>query len=211
MVLGVIGGLACLGAADTLWRRGHQVYAQGLCGLGIAILYLSFQASFAFYQLLPQSAVFVLMALVTAAAGAMSMRYASLAIAVLGLLGGYATPVLLSSGEKKLWFLFAYVLVLNLGALALARRNTWRVLELLALGGTVVLYAGGIGSTVSQEERLPGALFAVLYWLLFLSTTNWAVVYLAHFLACFAAMVLWKNRWRALPPRCSDSRRDCWR
>ena len=200
VALGVIGGLACLGLADTLWRRGHQVYAHGLCGLGIAILYLSIQASFSFYRLLPQPPAFVLMVLITAAAGAMAMRYASLAIAMLGLLGGYATPVLLSTGEKNIWFLFSYVLLLNLGAMALARRNTWPMLEVLALSGTAVLYGGGIESTVSAEERLPAGLFAVLYWMLFLSGTNWAVVYLAHFLACVAAMVVWEKSLAGFAP-----------
>ena len=40
--LGVLVGLAAIAIAARLWRRGHQVYAQGVAGAGVAILYLSF-------------------------------------------------------------------------------------------------------------------------------------------------------------------------
>ena len=66
VMLGILAGLACLGIGDRIWRAGHQTYAQSVCGLGIAVLYLSFYASFGFYHLLAQSVAFALMALTTA-------------------------------------------------------------------------------------------------------------------------------------------------
>src|ERR1700735_2576027 len=121
VILGVLAGLATLAAGHGLWRRNQKVFAQGVCGLGVSILYLSFYASFAFYHLLPQSAAFVLMVMVTAMAGALALRYDSMAIAALGMLGGYATPLLLSTGEDAPWTFFSYLFVIDVGAIAIAR------------------------------------------------------------------------------------------
>src|SRR5258708_7849587 len=52
VALGVIAGLAALGIGDRTWRGGQRTYAQGLSGLGIAILYLSFYSTFGFYHLI---------------------------------------------------------------------------------------------------------------------------------------------------------------
>ena len=62
---------------------------------------------------------------ITLLAVALALRYASAAMAVLGLFGGYLTPLLLSNGEDRLWFLFSYILLLDGGALFLARAMTW--------------------------------------------------------------------------------------
>src|SRR6185436_10134262 len=88
--LGVLAGLVALGIADRIWRGGQKTYAQGITGLGIAILYLSFYAAFGFYHLLEPGAAFVLMVVTTAMAGVFALRYDAPAIAALGLLGGYA-------------------------------------------------------------------------------------------------------------------------
>ena len=103
VILGVLAGFVAIAAADVLWRRNQKVFAQGISGLGIGILYLSFYATFGFYHLLPQAAAFVLMAMATALAGALALRYNAMAIAALGMLGGYATPVLLSAGQDAPW------------------------------------------------------------------------------------------------------------
>ena len=71
----------------------------------MALLYLSFYAGFGFYHLLPQATAFLLMCLTTAAAALLALHYDSQAVALLGLAGGYLTPVLLSTGENHMWIL----------------------------------------------------------------------------------------------------------
>src|SRR4029077_8735058 len=119
IVLGILAGLVCLGIGGRIWRRGQQTYAQAISGLGIAVLYLSFYASFAFYHLLPQSIPFALMTLTTALSAALALRYEAPAIAALGLIGGYLTPVLLSTGEDQPIVFFSYIFLLDVGALPL--------------------------------------------------------------------------------------------
>src|SRR6266849_1984196 len=168
IVLGILGGLVCLGIGDRIWHRGQQTYAQAISGLGIAVLYLSFYASFAFYHLLPQSVPFVLMTLVTALSGALALRYDAPAIALLGLIGGYLTPVLLSTGEDRPVIFFSYIFLLDLGALALVRARRWLKFEFLAFAATLVLYTAWVATHFTPEKQGVASAFALLFYSLFL-------------------------------------------
>jgi uncharacterized membrane protein len=193
VALGVVAGLATLAFADSAWRLDQKTYAQGISGLGIAVLYLSFYASFGFYHLIEPGFAFVLMALATAMAAALALRYDAPAIAALGLLGGYATPVLLSTGEDRPWALFSWVLLLNLGALVVARFRKWRSLEALAFTATVFLYGAWLLERFTAERRTVAALFAFVYYALFATSETPLIFYLAQGLATMALPVIWRE------------------
>src|SRR5262245_27795454 len=193
VALGIIAGLAALAVADHLWRGGQKTYAQGISGLGVAVLYLSFYASFGFYHILDSGFAFVLMALTTAMGGVFAIRYDAQAIAALGLLGGYATPVLLSTGEDRPWALFSYALMLNLGALAAARFRKWRALEGLAFLSTVALYGGWLADRFSAEKQTVAALFAFIYYGLFAISEISFIFYLSQALIALAVPSIWKE------------------
>jgi uncharacterized membrane protein len=193
VALGVAAGLAALGIADRIWRGGQKTYAQGISGLGIAILYLSFYAAFGFYHLLEPAFAFVLMTTATALAAAIALRYDAPAIAALGLLGGYATPLLLSTGEDRPWVLFSYMLVLNLGALAAARFRKWASLEALAFVATITLYGGWMADRFRSEKQTVAALFGFVYYGLFAISELPFVFYLAQGLAAVVMPVIWEK------------------
>ena len=65
----------------------------------MGILYLSIYAAYDFYHLVPQPVAFLLMALVTAAALLLSLRYDARAVALLGWAGGFLTPFLLVTAQ----------------------------------------------------------------------------------------------------------------
>ena len=91
VIIGAVVGLLCLAGAYRTHSRGLKIFAQGLVGAGIAILYLSVYASFNFYALVPQWAAFLLMSIVTVLALVQALSYDSLAVAILGLAGGFLT------------------------------------------------------------------------------------------------------------------------
>ena len=183
--------LAALAAADRTWRSGQKVYAQGISGLGIAILYLSFYASFGFYHLIDPGFAFALMALATAMAWAIALRYDAPAIAALGLLGGYATPLLLSTGEDRPWALFTWVLLLNVGAVAAAKTRQWRKLEVLAFVATVILYGGWFTDRFKPAKQDVATLFALIYYALFAASDTALIFYVAQLLAAAAMPLIW--------------------
>jgi uncharacterized membrane protein len=191
VVLGVLAGLATLAAGDILWRRNQKVFAQGVCGLGVSILYLSFYASFAFYHLLPQTAAFVLMMMVTAMAGALALRYDSMAIAALGMLGGYATPLLLSTGQDAPWTFFSYILVIDVGAVAIARRKSWRPLNLMAFAATAILYISWFGEWFKPEKEVVATVAALAFYALF-ALVEWRWIFnAAQVLTGIALASIW--------------------
>jgi len=191
---GVILALAALGFSEGLFRRGHALYAQGIAALSTGIFYLSFYAAFDFYGLVGAPVAFLLLGLVTVLSSALALRFNSVAIAILGLLGAYATPLLLSSGEKRYVFLLTYLFVLSLAALYLARRRNWRPLEYVASIGSGALYLGLLDSRFPPEVLLPLRLYAAAYYALFAASRHWAVFFIAHLLVAASLSDLFRQQ-----------------
>lgn len=178
VALGVACGAAAFVAGEVFFRKGQRAYGKALAAAGASFFYLSIWAAFGLYQLIPQSAALALMAVTTAAAGFLAIRYESAAVALLGAAGGYATPLLLSSGGQP-WFVLTYALVLAAGA----RRWPWP--ERLSVLGTAALY-------LNQLPAQPFyAAFVVAYWALFSRSTSTVVFAAASVLAPIALASIW--------------------
>ena len=151
VVLGIVGGMALLGGGEY-WQRRYPIWAQPLTGGGIAMLYLSIFAAFSLYDLIPSVAAFGFFFLVTLTAAGLALKYEAMTIAILGIVGGFITPGLLSVAAFGFFFLetldnlpdqrllIAYVLVLDLGVLGLSTFRNWRWFTLLGLAGSLGLF-----------------------------------------------------------------------
>ena len=140
VLLGLVGGLAFLGAGEY-YRKRYAVWAQTVTGGGIAILYLSVYGAFALYGLISTELAFGALALITLAGALLSLRHEAVGVAVLSIFGGFATPLLLQEQLPGERLLLAYVLVLDVGVLALAGFRNWRWFTLLAWVGSLILFA----------------------------------------------------------------------
>ena len=124
VLIGIAVAVALLVTCELKAARQYPVTANALDAAAIAILFATFFAAHVLWNLIPSVAAFVLLAVVTATAVLLSIRRDSLFIAVLGLLGGFATPALLSTGENRPIPLFAYLMLLNVGLALVAYRNS---------------------------------------------------------------------------------------
>lgn len=168
VLIGVAIGIATLFAAARSDRKGFQIFAQGLVGAGIAILYLSVYASFNFYALVSQPVAFALMAGVTIVAFTQAFTYDSLAVCLLGWVGGFLTPILLSSGESNELGLFGYLALLNIGLMVvLLRKEAWGIVEPLSLLGTYSLYFTWFNQYYTDHDFGLTLVFLVIFWGLF--------------------------------------------
>lgn len=151
-------------------RESRPVYALSVQGGGIAVLYLTTYAAFAIYSLMPSALAFVLLVVVTAAAGVLAVLQDSRAFAVLGIAGGFMAPALASDGSGNHVMLFGYYAVLNTAVFGIAWFKAWRVLNVLGFLFTFVIGAlwGYTGyrpeSFASTEPFL--ILFVVMYTLI---------------------------------------------
>jgi uncharacterized membrane protein len=157
MVIGILTGLILLVLCEFKAARKYPVTANAMDASAIAILFSTFFAARALWDLIPVIPAFALMVLVTALAVVLSIRRDSVFIALLGLLGGFATPALLSTGENKPISLFTYLIVLNAGLAYVASRKKWPLLTTVSLVFTVVYQWGWVVRFLG-ESQLPLAI-----------------------------------------------------
>ena len=126
--LGVLLGCALLAAGEWLIRRNQGIFAQGVSGAGLAVIYISIYAAFAFYGLLMESAGFVLLAAVSGLAVFLSLRYRNPAIAALGFIGALLTPILLRHPTTNPALSFPFLLLVQGTSLFITIRQNWAIL-----------------------------------------------------------------------------------
>jgi hypothetical protein len=169
MAIGILTGAGLLVACELKAARRYPVTANALDAAGIAILFSTIFASHSLWGLLGATPAFLLMALVAAVAVALAIRRDSPFIALLGLVGGFATPALLSTGQDRPIALFGYLLLLNAGLAWVSLYRRWTILIRLALAATF-LYQWSWVFRFLDPERIPLALgiflvFPALYLL----------------------------------------------
>ena len=84
------------------------------------------------------------MVFVVVLAALLAVRTDSLLIAILGLAGGYCTPILMRTPDPNLLILYGYLLMLSLGVLAVSAYKHWHLLNYLSFFGTYGLFCGSL-------------------------------------------------------------------
>ncbi len=170
VAMGYAIGLGLLLQGDRSHKKNLPIFAQGIIGAGIAILYLSGYAAFNFYDppLINQPGAFILMSLVTVAAFLEALRYDSLAVSLLGWIGGFLTPFLLSTGKVNAVGLFLYIALLVAGLLAvIAIKESWFILEPLTLAATYGIYLFWYFKHFTAKDLAVAGTFLSIFWGLF--------------------------------------------
>jgi hypothetical protein len=158
----VAGGVAigvALSAFGLLARTSRPLYSQLLVGGGVVAFYLSAFGAWSVWQLVPYEAAFAFCVFTTAFAFATAVRLDAEWLALLGVMGGYATPFMLLTPDSNVPALVAYSLLLLGGYLMVYVLRGWRPVYITAnLGIWVILAASDIGMrtyTASIEGVLP--------------------------------------------------------
>ncbi|MCP4809831.1 MAG: DUF2339 domain-containing protein [Proteobacteria bacterium] len=163
---GVGVGLAAIVVSESLVRRGYDVPAAGMGGAGVGVLYGALFAGHGHYELFGQIPAFALMSGVTVVAVLLAWRRDSQFLAVLGLVAGLLTPVLLSTGENRALALLLYLAVVNAGVLSAAVLRKWPAIIALTGLGTLVLQLGWAGQYAAADQVVYGlgaaAVFAAM-------------------------------------------------
>ncbi len=170
VALSAIAGLGMLIAGTRLLGRRYDILGQGLQGGGLATLYFAVFAAVNFYHLVEVPVGFLLMSLITALAGGIAVRFNSILVAVLGIIGGYGTPVMLSTGAVNFPGLLGYVVVLGVGVLGICYWRNWRLVNYLSFAATFGLLFAALEQYNSSHlwEVFP---FAIAYFALFSTMT----------------------------------------
>ncbi|ANE54840.1 DUF2339 domain-containing protein [Methylomonas sp. DH-1] len=144
VALTLLAGVGMVAGGVRLVGGQYHLFGQGLLGGGIAVLYFGVFAAFAFYHLLGVYPTFALMVLVTASAAFLAVRLNSMLVALFAIVGGYCTPLLLSTGQVNFVGLFSYMLLLGGGLLAINGYKHWHLLNFLSFVCNYLLFFGAM-------------------------------------------------------------------
>ena len=133
----------------------YRITAQTLVASGVVSLYaVTFACDsiyhFAFFGPVP---TFLVMALITATAFMLAVRLNAQVVAILGILGGFLTPMLISTGHDNPAGLFGYIAILVLGLVAVALHRGWLYLVPLGATGTVLMLVAWGEILPARENR----------------------------------------------------------
>lgn len=172
VILGILGGLALLTLGDFLSRKEtYRQYSFFLSGGGLALLYLSIYGAFNFYHLIAPTPAFIFMALISAGGTALALKQNSPEVAGLSLIGGFLTPFLVSTGADNQLALMSYILILDLGFLALSGFKKWYPIYYLDFFGTYAVFLAWYSRFYAPEKLGLTLIFLTLYGLIFLAAS----------------------------------------
>ncbi|GAB2657053.1 DUF2339 domain-containing protein [Arenimonas aestuarii] len=168
-----LAGIAAAAIALLVWglrsTAERPAFGLSLQGGAIGILLLVVFAAFRNYHVLSAMPAFVLVVILVAGASVLAVKQDAPALAVLGFIGGYLAPVLLSTGSGNHVALFSYYAVLNAAVFAIAWKKPWRALNLVGFVFTFAI--GGIWGAKYYRPELFATVepFLVLFFLFYIA------------------------------------------
>ena len=141
VILGGVLALALIAAGE--WTRRTEIHT-GVTGLpaaqipsiltaaGTAIAYADVYAAYALYDFIGPAVAFMLLGSVALGTLAAALLHGP-ALADLGLVGAFVTPLIVSTEQPNYWALYLYLAVVTAAAFALARARLWRWLFIAAV------------------------------------------------------------------------------
>lgn len=190
IILGYISGGILIGIALKL-KPWYATFSAVLLSGGMAALYFITYAAYDFYGFLPLAMAFALMVLFTAFTVYAAIQYNLQVIAIIGLVGAYGVPFLLSDGSGRVVILFSYMCIINGGILVLAYKKYWKNLYYLAFFLSWLIFSVWWLEDYSASKHLATSLiFSTLFFAIFYATflsykqirkeaiEPWSVVYM---------------------------------
>jgi uncharacterized membrane protein len=164
--IGIIAGITLTVFGYRYHQRRWRIFAQILTAGGVVLLYLSTYAAFGYYHLAGQKTAFAFLAILIAETAGLALVYNAPTIAIMALIGGFLTPILLHSDRDQYRSLFGYILALDVGALVLLKH--WPGLSSLAFAGTHLLFWLWYGDHYHPQKLRAVMIFQTAVFVLFL-------------------------------------------
>ena len=166
--IGILAGSLVMGVAHKL-KKNYQAFSSVMVAGAISIFYFTIAIAFHDYHLFSQTVAFAIMVVITAFSTFVSVAYNRQELAVLSLIGGFAVPFMVSTGEGNYVVLFTYIAILNIGILGIAYFKKWNIVTILSFVFTNLLLFSWYNKEL-YADTLPhqGALvFATLFYFIF--------------------------------------------
>ena len=167
VALGLFAGIGLVLWSERFRSKGYVAFSYSLKAVGIGTLYLSLWGAFQVYHLVPGWVAFAAMIVVTASTIILALTQDAEILAAFALIGGFSTPILLSTGQNHEIVLFSYVSLLDLAILAMVAVKPWRRLLVGSFIGTATLYIGWFSDYYTKDQRPITVFFVMVFAVIF--------------------------------------------
>ena len=167
VLIGLVAGAGLVAWSERFRTRGYAAFSYSLKAIGSGVLYLSLWAAFSLYHLVDSGVAFAAMIAVTAFNGFLAWVQDAELLALYAIVGGFSTPLLLSTGVNHEVALFTYLLLLDLAVLVLVALKPWSRLLCGAFAGTVFFFAEWWFEYYSPDQFGTTAFFLAVFFLIF--------------------------------------------
>ncbi|PQJ76461.1 DUF2339 domain-containing protein [Polaribacter glomeratus] len=166
--IGVLCGSLIMMIAHKL-KKNYASFSSVLVAGAISVFYFTIYIAFHEYQLFSQTVAFSIMAIITAFSTLVSVSYNRQELAVLSLIGGFAAPFMVSTGEGNYAVLFSYIAILNLGILGVSYFKKWKIATILDFVFTSVLFVSWCLTSMQNQgfEHYGALTFATIFYFIF--------------------------------------------
>lgn len=164
--IGLLTGGIIIGIAHKLKKQYH-VFSSILVGGGISVFYITITLAFREYELFSQPIAFVLLIAITVFSVILSLLYDRKELAIFSLLGGFASPLMISTGAGNYIVLFSYIFILNTGMLVVSFAKNWRVIGIMCYMLTLGFFWSWLLTAYRNHSLVLVTLFTVLFFVQF--------------------------------------------
>ena len=168
IIIGTLIGLG-LEVFSIKLKNNYKNFSAVLSGGSLAILYFMIYFAYDFYALIPMPLAFLLMVIVTGYTIHSAWKYDNEIIAILGQIGAYVVPFLLSSGNGNTEVLLAYIAIINIGVMIVSSKKYWKIVLALAFFASWSILAFSYRATeiTTSAQAWTMLLFMLMYFLTF--------------------------------------------
>lgn len=152
------------------WRlkKNYHLFSAILFSGGMASLYFTTYAAFVYYGFFSFAITFLIMVGLTIYTAFESIRYDRQEIAVLGMVGAYGIPFLISANNGRVDLFFSYIIFINAGIAFLSFRKKWKIMSWFALLISWALFISWGFVKYEAKDLWTGFILMVILFLLFM-------------------------------------------
>lgn len=148
-------------------KKEYLIFSAILFSGVMASVYFTTYAATVYYQMLPNTLAFLMMVGFTAFTVVQASAYNRQEIALLGMVGAYGIPFLISRNSDQAELFFLYILIIDGGVLYLSYRKSWKMVGRIALLITWALFLGWSMMRFQPPQTWVGVVFGSIFFLLF--------------------------------------------
>ncbi|HMG68903.1 MAG TPA: DUF2339 domain-containing protein [Chitinophagaceae bacterium] len=152
------------------WRskKNYQLFSAILFSGGMASLYFTTYAAFVYYGFFSFAVTYLLMVGFTIYTAIEAIRYNRQEIAVLGMVGAYGIPFLISANSERVDLFFSYIILINIGIVYLSFRKKWRIMDQFAMVVSWTLFIFWGFFRYEGKDVLTGSILLSIFYFLFI-------------------------------------------